>query len=110
MKSKTKLVKRKNKPAPKKVARKSPPTRAQAQPRKGLSQVKRDILTRVWPKISDKTKIVELPESASTISYPLPSGESTTANLMWYSFSHGPRVYGLYDDANDVVYVGKIVQ
>lgn len=44
------------------------------------------------------------------VSYALPAGNVTTAALMWYTFSHGPRVYGQYDDANDVCYVGKIIQ
>jgi hypothetical protein len=55
-------------------------------------------------------KFVELPGSQTTVSYALPSGETTTTTLVWYTFSHGPRVYGHYDDASDVCYVGEIIE
>lgn len=110
MKPKTKQVKRNRKPVPKRVMRKTRPTPRRTLPKKGLSQHQREILVRVWPRISDKTKFVELPESQTTVSYALPSGETTTTTLVWYTFSHGPRVYGHYEDANDVCYVGKIIE
>lgn len=94
----------------KREVRKTRSTSKRAQPKKGLGQHQREILVRVWPKISNATKLVELPEGQSTVSYALPSGETTTMTLIWYTFSHGPRVYGQYDDANDVCYIGKIIE
>jgi hypothetical protein len=110
MKTKTKPVKRARKPVPKKVVRQRSAPAKRAQPRNGLSQQQKEILKRVWPRISDPTKFVKLLEGQSTVSYALPEGNVTTATLMWYTFSHGPRVYGHYDDANDVCYVGKIIE
>jgi hypothetical protein len=110
MKSKTKQVKRSRKPELKKVVRKTRSTSKRTQSKKGFGQHQRDILVKVWPEISGATKIVELPESQSIVSYALPSRKITTMTLMWYSFSHGPRVYAHYDDANDVCYVGKIIE
>jgi hypothetical protein len=110
MKSKTKPVKRARKPVPKKAARQRSAPAKRAQPRNGLSQQQREILKRVWPRISDSTKFVKLLKGQSTISYALPAGEATTVTLMWYTFTHGPRVYGHYDDASDVCYVGEIVE
>ena len=110
MKTKTKQVKRNRKPAAKSVMRKTRPAPRRTQPKKGLRQEQREILVRVWPRISDKTKFVELSGSQTTVSYALPSGETTTTTLVWYTFSHGPRVYGHYDDVSDVCYVGEIIE
>jgi hypothetical protein len=110
MKTKTKQVTRNRKLAPKKVVRKTRPAPMHTRRKQGLSQHQREILVRVWPRISDKTKIVELPDTQTTVSYAHPSGETATTTLVWYTFSHGPRVYGYYDDANDVCYLGKIIE
>jgi hypothetical protein len=110
MKSKTKLVKRTRKPLPKKVVRQKSSTAKRAQPKNSLSQQQTAILKRVWPRISKSTKFARLPAGQSIVSYALPSGERTAATLMWYTFTHGPRVYGHYDDASDVCYVGEIIE
>ncbi len=64
----------------------------------------------IWPRIKDSTKFVELPEFQTTVTYTLPSGEAHTASLNWYSVSHGSRIFGHYDDKNDVCYIGKFVE
>ncbi len=64
----------------------------------------------IWPGIKGSTKFVELPEFQTTVTYTLPSGEAHTASLNWYSVSHGSRIFGHYDDKNDVCYVGKFVE
>jgi hypothetical protein len=110
MKSKAKPVKRTRKPVPKKAVRQRSAPAKHAQPRNGLSQQQKEILKRVWPRISDSTKFVKLPESQTTVSYALPSGETTTTTLVWYTFSHGPRVFGYYDDASDVCYISEIIE
>ena len=110
MKSKAKLVKRVHKPVPKKAVRQRSAPAKRAQPRNGLSQQQKEILKRVWPSISESTKFVKLLEGQSMISYALPSGEATTTTLVWYTFSHGPRVYGHYEDVSDVCYVGEIIE
>jgi hypothetical protein len=110
MKSKAKPVKRARKPVPKKAVRQRSAPAKRAQPRNGLSQQQKEILKRVWPRISDSTKFVKLVKGQSMVSYAPPSGGVTTATLMWYTFTHGPRVYGHYDDASDVCYVGEIIE
>lgn len=110
MKSKAKPVKRARKPIPKKAVRRTSAPAKSAQPQSDLSQQQREILKRAWPRISDLTKFVKLVESQSTVSYATKSGEVTTATLVWYTFTHGPRVYGHYDDASDVCYVGEIIE
>ncbi len=110
MKTKTKPVKRTRKPVPKKAAHQRSAPAKRAQPRNGLRQPQKEILKRVWPRISDSTKFVKLLEGQRTISYALASGDVTAATLVWYTFSHGPRVYGHYDDASDVCYVGEIIE
>ena len=110
MKPKAKSAKRNRKPVAKKVVRKTQTASKRAQPEKTISQPQREILVRVWSGISDKTKFVELPEHQTMVSYTLPSGETNTTTLAWYTFSHGPRVYGHYDEANDVCYVSKIIE
>jgi hypothetical protein len=110
MKSKAKPVKRVRKPVPKKAVRQRSAPAKRTQPKNDLSQQQKEILKRVWPRISDKTKFAMVPESQTTVSYALPSGETNTTTLVWYTFSHGPRVYGHYDDAGDVCYVGEIIE
>ena len=110
MKSKAKPVKRARKPIPKKIVRQRSSTAKRAQPKNGLNQQQKEILKRVWPRISDSTQFIKLLEGQSTVSYALPSGEVTTATLMWFTFTHGPRVYGHYDDASDLCYVGEIIE
>ena len=110
MKSKAKAVKPTRKPVPKKVVRAKSSTSKRAQPKKGLTQQQIAVLKRVWPRISKSTKFVKVPAGQSMVSHVLPSGERTTVTLMWYTFTHGPRVYGHYDDAGDVCYVGDIIE
>jgi hypothetical protein len=110
MKSKAKLVKRTRKPVPKKVVRQKSPTSKRTQPKYGLTHQQKEILKRVWPRISKSTKFVKVSAGQSTVSYALPSGERTTATLMWYTFTHGPRVYGHFDDASNMCYVGEIIE
>lgn len=64
----------------------------------------------IWPRIKDSTKFVELPEFQTSVTYALPSGEVYTASLNWYSVSHGSKIFGHYDDENDVCYIGKFVE
>jgi hypothetical protein len=110
MKSKAKPVKRARKPIPKKPVRQKKTLTKRAWPKSDLSQQQKEILKKVWPRISDSTKFVRLVVGQSTVSYATKSGEVTTATLVWYTFTHGPRVHGHYDDASDVCYVGEIVE
>jgi hypothetical protein len=110
MKSKAKPVKRARKPVPKKAVRRGSAPAKSAQPKDGLTKQQKEILKKVWPKISGSTKIVQLPAGQSMVIYVAPSGDMTTATLVWFTFTHGPRVFGHYDDAGDVCYVGEIIE
>jgi hypothetical protein len=110
MKAKTKSLKRSRKEISKKAAHKVKTSTRRAKPTSGFSKEQREIAARVWPRISTSTKFVQLPEGQGSVSYKLPSGEVTTATLKWFTFTHGPRVFGHYDDANDICYIGEIIE
>jgi hypothetical protein len=110
MKSKSKLDPRARKPVPKQALRSKSAYAKSAQTQKGFSKQQKEILKKVWPRISGSTKIVQLPEGQSMVIYVAPSGDMTTATLVWFTFTHGPRVFGHYDDASDVCYVGEIIE
>ncbi len=71
---------------------------------------KKQFAKMMWPAIKGSTRFVEVPESQGTVTYTLPSGRIYTAWLNWYSVSHGSRIFGHYDDYNDVCYIGKFVE
>ena len=64
----------------------------------------------VWPSMNKSTKFVAVPEFQTAVTYTLPSGESYTTTLKWFSVSHGSRILGHYDEAIDVCYVGQFIE
>jgi hypothetical protein len=70
----------------------------------------REIAARVWSRITNATKFVQASGEQASVTFKLPSGEVTSASLKWFIFSHGPRVFGHYDDANDTCYISKIIE
>lgn len=64
----------------------------------------------IWRGIGTATKFVRVSEFQTSVEYSLPSGQPITATLKWYSVSHGPRIFGHYDDQNDVCYIGKFIE
>ncbi len=94
--------------------------RRQASPRRGsakgtrseggLGSRKKQFAKMIWPRIKDSTKFVELPEFQTTVTYTLRSGKPYTASLNWYGVSHGSKIFGHYDDENDICYIGKFVE
>jgi hypothetical protein len=108
MKAKTRTSKRKV--FPKKPVRKMKTIARRHKPAQMFSKHQREIAARVWPRITTATKFVQAREEQVSITYKLPSGEVTTATLKWFTFTHGPRVFGHYDDANDICYIGEIIE
>lgn len=78
--------------------------------KRGLGTSKKQFARMIWPRIKDSTKFVELSEFQTTVTYKLRSGQLYTASLNWYGVSHGPRIFGHYDDENGVCYIGKFVE
>jgi len=110
MKAKTKSVKRSRKETSKKAAHKVKTSTRRAKPAHEFSKHQREIAARVWPRITNATKLVQAREEQLSVTYKLPSGEVTTSTLKWFSFSNGPRIFGHYDEANDTCYIGKIIE
>ena len=108
MKSTTKSSKRKA--VPKKPVGKVKTTERRAKPAQEFSKHQREIAARVWPRITNATKLVQAREEQLSVTYRLPLGEVTTSTLKWFSFSNGPRIFGHYDEANDTCYIGKIIE
>ena len=71
---------------------------------------KKEFAKKIWPSIKDSTKFVQVPEFQGAITYTLPSGEVFTTALKWYTVTLGPRIFGHYDDANDVCYIAKFIE
>jgi hypothetical protein len=112
MKSKTKSALRKTAPLKRTkpaLGRKLARGRKNAE-RTEVSPGAREFAKVIWPSIKKSTKFVQVPEFQSTVTYTMPSDESVTVGLKWYSVSRGPRILGHYDDANDVCYVGKFIE
>jgi hypothetical protein len=110
MKAKTKSLKRSRKEISKKAAHKVKTSARRAKPAQEFSKHQREIAARVWPRITNATKFVQAREEQLSIIYKLPSGEVTTSTLKWFSFSNGPRIFGHYDEANDICYIGEIIE
>ena len=71
---------------------------------------KKGFAKKVWPRIKDLTKFVEVPESQGTVTYTLPSGKVFATTLKWYAVTNGPSIFAHYDDENDVCYIGKFIE
>jgi hypothetical protein len=98
-------------PRPKTPAKKTKPgSRARAPQGKEIPPSTRKFARAIWPQIKTTTIFVEVPEYRTIVTYTLPSGDPVTAVLKWYSVSHGPRILGHFDDANDVCYIGKFIE
>jgi hypothetical protein len=107
------------KPKPKAQVRKRVPMQSRrkagkikrASPKQtNVSPNMREFAKTIWPGIGDATKFVQLPEFQGAVTYSLPSGKEITTSLKWYTFSHGSRIFGHYDDENNVCYIGKFVE
>ncbi len=92
-------------------SRKKSEKTARVSPRQtGVSQSKKEFAKTIWQGIGDATKFVQVSEFQGAVTYSLRSGQEFTATLKWYAVSHGPRIFGHYDDENDVCYIGKFVE
>jgi hypothetical protein len=91
---------KKRKPTPKRTASRKPRTarRSQAAP-----PGKKEFARVIWPAIRASTRFTELRETQSFVIL----RDGSTAALAWYSVSHGPRIFGYYDDKSNVCYIGK---
>jgi hypothetical protein len=108
MKPKLKVQLRKKRVAPSKT--KSAKAKKVSARDTGVSPSQKEFAELIWPGIKDSTRFVAVPEFQGTVTYALPSGESFTATLKWYTVSHGSRILGHYDDENDVCYVGEFIE
>ena len=107
------------KPKPKAHVRKKAPVQSRrktvknkrASPKQtSVSPSMREFAKTMWPGVGDSTRFVQLPEFQGAVTYSLPSGIVITTSLKWYTVSHGSRIYGHYDDENNVCYIGKFVE
>lgn len=102
------------KPKAKKVTKRKP-----AAPRRGSAKRashiegrggKKEFAKVIWPRIKGSTKFVEVPEFQAAVTYRLRSGQLYTASLNWYGVSHGSKIFGHYDEENNVCYIGKFIE
>lgn len=75
-----------------------------------ISQSEKAFAKTIWPGIKGSTRFVKLAEFQESVTYSLPSGQEFTVTLKWFTVSHGPRIFGHYDDQNDVCYIGKFIE
>ncbi len=101
------------KPKAKKVTKRKPaaPRRGSAKrtSRRGGLARKIEFAKVIWPRIKGSTKFVEVPEFQAAVTYRLRSGQLYTAWLNWYGVSHGSKIFGHYDEENNVCYIGKFI-
>jgi hypothetical protein len=90
--------------------KKSAKTKRVSAKQTSIAKREQEFAKTIWPGIQSSTRFVQVPEFQGSVTYSLPSGQEFTATLKWFTVSHGSRIFGHYDDQNDVCYIGKFVE